>query len=96
MARPAKPMFPIHGNLPPTEAADDGAVSIAVACEQYLGGICPRKFYQLVKKGEIELVHEGRRAVVPVAQLKARLARMIAAQREAPVKVLTPRLRRTT
>jgi hypothetical protein len=84
--RPATPMLPnaaIGRPAPPLEAAADGAVSIEFACERYLGGIGRSAFYELVAAGEIELVHEGRRSVVPVRQLVLRLARKIAAERRA-------------
>lgn len=71
--RPAKPIY----TLPAKEAASEGAVSIPVACERYLGGIKKSLFYELVEAGEIEVVHEGRRTIVPVRQLIDRLAAKI-------------------
>jgi hypothetical protein len=67
--------------LAPLEAACEGAVSIEEACRAWLGGIGRTKFYELVESGEVEIVHEGTRAVVPVKQLKDRLAAKIAAER---------------
>jgi hypothetical protein len=82
VGRPPKPLFTTAKPLPPMDAASEGAVSIEYACSHYLGGIGRTKFYELVDDGEIELVHEGTRAVVPVKQLVDRLARKIQEERE--------------
>ena len=95
MARPARPMFaplpPAGVALPAADAAADGCVSVAEARSRYLGGMSKTAFYALVRAGEIELVHEGRKPAVPVRQLVLRLARKIEEGRAAGVGAHTGR-----
>jgi excisionase family DNA binding protein len=73
MGRPAKPMTPA------VETCADGALSIDGAAA--FANVGRTEIYEAVKRGELELFHHGRRALVPKRQVVEWLAAKLEAAR---------------
>ncbi len=79
MGRPAKPMTPA------VDDCADGALSLDAGAA-FLG-ISKRLLEVLIQRGELEVVHEGRKPRVLKRQLQARLARQLEEARAGQVGV---------
>ena len=78
MARPARPMFPLG------DECADGALSLDGAAK-FLA-VSVREVERAIQRGELEVVHWGRKVRVLKSQCRALLAQQLAEARAAAVR----------